>query len=301
MGDNASKDMLNERAAVSFSLATGSESNWIYSADYHRGKLIQDPRLLEEICTYNSGQTGYQLNRLPLCSGMPVIMCQNYEVDLGIVNGSIGIVEYARYVETEPGRQRAKSCIVKFPGYLGRRFPELEDKEVAVLEDSVDLTFTHPHSGKKCTTHRHQLPLFPAFAIAVYKAQGLTFQMAVVDLESCLGIEAAYVMVSRVRSIEGLMILRPFRGSKITARQSEDSRRELRRLRLFHLQTISKHAVNQAEREDALQELRSFVLPALPEDGDTVNPATVLREYQETNSNIPLELEERVITGRSVT
>ena len=45
-------------------------------------------------------------------------------------------------------------------------------------------------------------------------------------------------MVSRVTSLEGLLILRPFKSSKIQCRLSEDTRKEFKRLEKLRLHTI---------------------------------------------------------------
>ncbi|KAJ3916320.1 hypothetical protein F5877DRAFT_15076, partial [Lentinula edodes] len=66
-----------------------------------------------------------------------------------------------------------------------------------------------------------------------HKAQGQTLDSAIIDLESCRGTEAPYVMVSRVKTLDGLLVLRPFQLKKIQCRQSEDSRSENKRLQLL--------------------------------------------------------------------
>ncbi|KAJ3851611.1 hypothetical protein EV368DRAFT_17583, partial [Lentinula lateritia] len=71
-----------------------------------------------------------------------------------------------------------------------------------------------------------------------HKVQGQTLDSAIIDLESCRGTEAPYVMVSRVKTLDGLLVLRPFHLKKIQCRQSEDSRLEHKRLHLLALETI---------------------------------------------------------------
>ncbi|EKM80524.1 hypothetical protein AGABI1DRAFT_38352 [Agaricus bisporus var. burnettii JB137-S8] len=73
--------------------------------------------------------------------------------------------------------------------------------------------------------------------MTAHKAQGQTLQKAIVDLQSCHGCEAPYVMLSRVTSLEGLLILRPFDIRRIQCRPSEDTRKEMERLLGIHLQT----------------------------------------------------------------
>ncbi|THU92918.1 hypothetical protein K435DRAFT_623253, partial [Dendrothele bispora CBS 962.96] len=74
--------------------------------------------------------------------------------------------------------------------------------------------------------------------ITAHKSQGQTLSHAIVDLQSCRGSEMPYVMVSRVRSLDGLLLLREFDIGKIQCRQSEDARTEARRLELLHLRTL---------------------------------------------------------------
>ncbi|KZV97596.1 hypothetical protein EXIGLDRAFT_581814, partial [Exidia glandulosa HHB12029] len=66
--------------------------------------------------------------------------------------------------------------------------------------------------------------------MTTHKAQGETMESAIVDLQGCRGSEAPYVMVSRVKSLQGLLILRPFAFSKISCRNSQELRLELDRL-----------------------------------------------------------------------
>ncbi|KAI0717165.1 hypothetical protein C8Q76DRAFT_571455, partial [Earliella scabrosa] len=73
--------------------------------------------------------------------------------------------------------------------------------------------------------------------LTAHKAQGQTFNKVIVDLESCSGTEAPYVMLSRATSLEGVIILRSFRKCKITCHQSGDIRKEARRLEILQLKT----------------------------------------------------------------
>ncbi|KZV98821.1 hypothetical protein EXIGLDRAFT_581197, partial [Exidia glandulosa HHB12029] len=73
--------------------------------------------------------------------------------------------------------------------------------------------------------------------MTAHKAQGETMESAVIDLQSCKGSEAPYVMASRVKSLAGLLVLRPFEYSKISCRNSQDLREELNRLDVLARQT----------------------------------------------------------------
>ncbi|KAJ7086284.1 hypothetical protein C8R43DRAFT_832243, partial [Mycena crocata] len=73
--------------------------------------------------------------------------------------------------------------------------------------------------------------------ITAHKAQGKTLKACVVNFTACFGTESPYVMVSRVTSLEGLVILTPFAKSVIQCHQSADVRNEFRRLRYLALKT----------------------------------------------------------------
>ncbi|MBS7541943.1 ATP-dependent DNA helicase [Ancylobacter oerskovii] len=61
-----------------------------------------------------------------------------------------------------------------------------------------------------------QLPLVPAWAVTVHKAQGLTLEDVRIDFDSgAFAAGQAYVALSRARSLEGLSLVRPLRASDI--------------------------------------------------------------------------------------
>lgn len=54
-----------------------------------------------------------------------------------------------------------------------------------------------------------QIPLRAAWAITIHKSQGLTFSRAIIDASACFAHGQAYVALSRLRSIDGLVLSSP--------------------------------------------------------------------------------------------
>ncbi|EPQ50024.1 hypothetical protein GLOTRDRAFT_25196, partial [Gloeophyllum trabeum ATCC 11539] len=85
------------------------------------------------------------LGKIPLVPGMPVLVNQKFDIDGGIVNGSTGVLKRIRFFMDESGRRYLKSCIVEISDSMDRPLPHLMPHHVPILQDSTDLTFTHPH------------------------------------------------------------------------------------------------------------------------------------------------------------
>ncbi|KIJ44903.1 hypothetical protein M422DRAFT_107638, partial [Sphaerobolus stellatus SS14] len=73
-----------------------------------------------------------------------------------------------------------------------------------------------------------QVPIIPAFAYTAHNSQGRSLNTCCIDLASCVDLAMAYVMLSRLRSLDGLTILRPFALSKIKCHAPQEVRNELK-------------------------------------------------------------------------
>lgn len=254
--DNTAKDALNEQCAIAFAKRTNQTLHWYHSSDKCHGALLANDELISYLQSVHSGKTKGHLGKLPLVLGMPVLITQNFDVEGGIVNGTYGVVKRIRYTADANGKRTLISCVVKVTESNEGTMPHLNSCEVPVLRNIVDLSFRDRHRAKgTITIRRTQVPIIPAFAMTAHRAQGQTLPSVIVDLQSCQGSESPYVMLSRVTSLQGLLILRPFARNKICCNISQDLREENKRLRILSLQTLARESDDNFEVQQALAEL----------------------------------------------
>jgi hypothetical protein len=97
---------------------------------------------------------------IPLVIGMPVMILQNYDVESGVVNGCTGILKQICYQSDSEGNRYATSCIVESETITGDPLPTLPSKYAAILQDSTNLNFIHPYSGKDAKLKDFNFPSF---------------------------------------------------------------------------------------------------------------------------------------------
>ena len=174
---------------------------------------------------------------LKLYIGMPVVVSKNIHTELGMTNGTKGVVRsihlkkeesvVSGYPDNFQYLQHTPDCIIV----------ELDDINVKPLDglpaNHVPIvpqrgSFQVHVGGKEAVSvNRRHFPLVPRFSCTAHKSQGETLSKAIVDLVPQPGkknveIEHAYVPLSRVRRLEDLTILRTFDPSVLKAKVNED-------------------------------------------------------------------------------
>lgn len=129
--------------------------------------------------------------------GAQVVLIRN-KATLGLVNGSRGTV--AGFVD----HAGVTLPLVQFESNDG--VPVLIERETWTVEQNGVIM-----------AQRAQVPLTLAWALSIHKSQGMTISEVEVSLDSVFEDGQAYVALSRVTSLEGLKISRPFNPRVIRA------------------------------------------------------------------------------------
>ncbi len=120
--------------------------------------------------------------KLEICVGAQVMLIVNMDQDIGLVNGSRGVIT---------GYTMGGLPIVRF---LSCKEPVIVDRASWWLTDYEGIG-------------RSQIPLKIAYAVTIHKVQGATLDSALVDIgSSTFEFGQAYVALSRVRTLCGLYV-----------------------------------------------------------------------------------------------
>lgn len=121
--------------------------------------------------------------------GARVMLIKNVNTAIGLINGTTGTV-------TDIDRE----CV-------SVKFDHLEEIVIIQLE-KWELEY------KKSKVIATQIPLILGYSLTINKAQGLTLERALLDLDRCFSDGQVYVALSRLRNLEGLY-LKSFDHNKI--------------------------------------------------------------------------------------
>ena len=171
---------------------------------------------------------------LKLYVGMPVIVTINVATELGITNGTTGVVRSihlkdGEVISEETGfhqlDEQPEYVIVEMDSVSMTPLPGLPPNHVPVAPIRSSFSVRVPGRNKRININRKHFPLVPLFSCTAHKSQGQTLSKAIVDLvpvrKGGVGVEFAYVPLSRVRRLDDLIILRPFDPTILRAKVNE--------------------------------------------------------------------------------
>ncbi|KAI8404628.1 hypothetical protein FOFC_16123 [Fusarium oxysporum] len=153
-------------------------------------------------------KAGNLAKQIPICLGARLMLTSNLWQPVGLCNGARGTVYDIGWAPgAEPIQDPPCVIMMEFDKYNGPVFLTTPDgkKIVPILPVERDFLI----GATLCT--RTQFPLIVCYAITVHKSQSITEDMIVTDL-SCRDFQTglSYVAVSRVKTLEGLMLDAPF-------------------------------------------------------------------------------------------
>lgn len=164
--------------------------------------------------------------RVELKCGMPVVLLTNLDLDRGLCNGSQGVI----IGWSLPDRRGE----IIFPGSCD--YAPLKEYEIELYERTVHKPvwpIVRFSNGIECEIRaecqvnelgddepysllcRTQIPLTPAWALTIHRAQGMTLDKVKVDLSRAFEDGQVYVALSRASSLQGLKILGDPRGLEL--------------------------------------------------------------------------------------
>jgi ATP-dependent exoDNAse (exonuclease V) alpha subunit len=148
------------------------------------------------LCTQRQSSEPDNDDQLPqevlLCKSQRVMLTSNLWIEAGLVNGSLGEVKDIVYPLGSRPPQLPAYVTVEFQGYCGPPWDE-QHPQIVPIEPIT--------RGK-----RTQLPLTTAWAITIHKSQGLTLDMATIDIGKTERQGLTFTAVSRVKSIQCLRV-----------------------------------------------------------------------------------------------
>ena len=170
---------------------------------------------------------------LQLFVGMPVIVTTNIKTELGITNGTMGVVRLIHFkngqvINEDTGvhylEENPDYIIVELDDISVKPLDGLPPNHIPIVPIKKSFSVYMPGKTKAVNVNRIHFPLVPRYSCTAHKSQGKTLSKAIVDLvplKRGVGIEFAYVPLSRVRRLADLTILRPFNPSILRAKVNE--------------------------------------------------------------------------------
>ncbi|KAF5311483.1 hypothetical protein D9611_011603 [Ephemerocybe angulata] len=231
VGNKDIRDSLNSALLKAHAHRTSTVPNIYFSTDYIKKQRVTGTAALS-LWNLPSRPTKDNLGQLPMFVGMKVMVTENVSISYKIVNGSEGTITDIIYSTDNSGRRYAEAVYIKLTGAKRNNItaPGLEPGIIPIFPTATSIPYPVRLGQTVAKSFsRRQIPLIPAYSYTDYKSQGRTLKRAIVDLTSSQG-QGIYVMLSRVTSLKGLLILRWFPQTKILQDMSGELREETDRL-----------------------------------------------------------------------
>jgi hypothetical protein len=191
--------------------------------------------------------------------GMPVVLNQNINIDLGLVNGTEGVaidviidpksavIEWPNSPDIKVVDRPPAALLMKLMNARSTSSAEgLEQGIVPIFPVSSKNRIVPIGDNKRSQSKRRQLPISPAYSITNYKSQGRTFDRIIVDFEADrvgtgqADYAAITVPLSRVRTLDGISLAVPVRDSVFLQKPDAHLAAEIKRLNDIEEDTLAR-------------------------------------------------------------
>ncbi|KAK7929411.1 hypothetical protein WMY93_005806 [Mugilogobius chulae] len=211
---------------------TCPDSITIEAQDYHYNK--KTGKMEKRLTPHTKDNLTCLPRELPLGVSARVMLCKNIDVEDGLVNGVCGTVTHITDKEING---LPEAVYVQFDGVrVGTQRRKKCPPTTAALRNSTRIEPEEERANSK-GVKRRQFPLSLAWAVTVHKVQGLTVDNAVVSLNKMFAAGQAYVALSRVTTLDGL-IIQDFKEKAIYC--NEDVKNALQVMPRFMENTMSQ-------------------------------------------------------------
>ena len=188
--------------------------------------------LIDMIKDFPSTKTNGLPRELPLFVGMPVNLTDNIATELGLTNGTTGVVKSILFEceeEITGGTgfnhlDNIPDCvIVEVDDCSMNPLDGLAPNHIPIFPKAGSFKVQIPGRKDPININRTHFPIVPRFACTAHRSQGATLTKAIIDLvvpegkKGGVEINFSYVPLSRVRALRDLTILRPFDPSILNA------------------------------------------------------------------------------------
>ena len=199
---------INSLLVKNHSEALSQEVTIVKAIDVCRNSQLNDSEK-GEIKNLPNTQTDGLPAELPLFPGMLVYLTKNVSTDIGLTNSTTGVV-----CQIVGNRTRPECVIVEFSGTIVEPLSGLPPNYVPIFPTKGSFSVTCKTTGKRRAVSRTQIPLEPYYAITAHKSQGQTMRKVIIDLvpqkKGKGDLSSTYVPLSRVRSLDDVLLLRQF-------------------------------------------------------------------------------------------